>query len=311
MPLRDELNGFLKLPGAFFGIRPPGSGLPDVGVLGIPYDMTSSYYPGCRFGPDAIRRATTHERSHSEPLKLGSTAHAERPLLSQSITLEDIGDLEVELRQPEQAMYDISDAAALLSPQESYLLFLGGDHFVTYPLLKGVRRGRPGKYGLVWLDAHADYYDDYGGYELSHATGLRRIIGSGLVEQKNVVSYDMRSALSEHLAELGPDSVFRDSASFKEAFDEMASRVESIYITVDLDVLRPELVPGVGHPESGGPDVATLTELLRTCFASGSVRYVDLVELNPMLDTTGVASVTARDVVKELLTGFAVQKGYK
>ncbi len=311
MPLRDELNGFLKLPSAFFGIRPPESGPPDVGVLGIPYDITSSYYPGCRFGPDAIRRATTHARSHSQPLSLGGTINAERTPLSESISLEDIGDLEVELRLPEQAMYDISDAAARLSPQDSHLLFLGGDHFVTYPLLKGVRRGRPGTYGLVWLDAHADYYGDYGGYELSHATGLRRIISSGLVEQENVVSYDMRSALSEHLAELKQASVSRDVVSFQEAIDEMTPRVDSVYITVDLDVLRPELVPGVGHPESGGPDVATLVELLRMCFASGAVRYADLVELNPMLDTTGVASVTARDIVKELLSGFGAQKGYK
>ena len=65
MPLKDELNGYLRLPRTFFGIPAPESGDPDVGVVGVPYDMTSSYMPGPRFGPDAIRQATDSERSHS------------------------------------------------------------------------------------------------------------------------------------------------------------------------------------------------------------------------------------------------------
>ncbi|MFX0045132.1 MAG: arginase family protein, partial [Candidatus Hermodarchaeota archaeon] len=112
MRLRDELNGFLRLPRNFFGISPPDDGDPDVGVLGVPYDVTSSYMPGCRFGPDAIRAATDSERSHSFPLTIGESESSESKPLTKLISLEDIGDLEVMTRLPEAAMVDISEAAA-------------------------------------------------------------------------------------------------------------------------------------------------------------------------------------------------------
>ncbi|MFX1484110.1 MAG: arginase family protein, partial [Promethearchaeota archaeon] len=132
MPLKDELNGYLRLPRTFFGIPAPETGEPDVGILGVPYDMTSSYMPGPRFGPDAIRRATDSERSHSFPLSLGRTKSDDKQL-TKRITLEDVGDLEVMLRLPEAAAIDISEACAKLAPRQSSLLFLGGDHFITYP----------------------------------------------------------------------------------------------------------------------------------------------------------------------------------
>ena len=313
MSLRKDLSGFLKLPESFFHIPAPAEGDPDVGVLGIPYDLTSSYLPGCRFGPDAIRRATTGERSHSTPLAIGTPASPEQRFLSELLTLEDVGDLEVTTRLPEAAMYDISDAAQKLGRHRSFLLFLGGDHFVTYPVLKGLKRGRQGKYGLVWLDAHADFYPDYGGYQLSHATSLRRIVEAGLVRVEDVLAYDVRSALGEQRMELaGTNRVQHYTAeSFQKAAQRIADRTEVLYVSLDLDILRPEVVPGVGHPESGGLDMAELVGLLRTVFSTGKVRYADIVELNPLVDTTGVAAIAARDIVKELLTGFAMQKGLK
>ncbi len=311
MSLRDEMKGFVKPPDAFFGIPAPTSGHPDVAVLGIPYDHTSSYYPGCRLGPSAIRRATTRERSHSEPLSIGRdrTTPVEQKSLAELITLEDVGDLDIENRLPEMAYYDISDAVYRLAQYPVKLLLIGGDHFVTYPVLRGVIRGRPAKYGLVWFDAHADLYGDYGGDALSHATTLRRIIDAQLIDYENIVPYDLRSALSEHRVELADKGtpVISDPDSLMTAVDRLAERVQYIYITVDLDVLRPEQVPGVSHPESGGVDIIDMVKILRGCFATGRVQYADIVELNPLLDHTGITAVMARDIVKEILTGFASQ----
>ena len=87
--------------------------------------------------------------------------------------------------------------------------------------------------------------------------------------------------------------------------------VYTIYVSVDLDILDPSVAPGVSHPESGGLNIVELAELLRACFITNKVRYVDIVELNPMVDTTGQTSIVARDVVKEILAGFASQKDYK
>jgi agmatinase len=313
MPLKDSLNGYLRLPRDFFGIPQPATGDPDVGVLGIPYDLTSSYMPGTRFGPDAIRKATDSERSHSYPLSIGQPAANNDKALSERINLEDIGDLEVSLRLPEQAMLDITEAAAKLAEHDSHLLFMGGDHFITYPLLRGLSRSKLGTYGLVYLDAHADFYTTYSGHPYSHATTQRRILTDGLIDRVNLLTHDLRAALPEQKAELAKIGVIlpQSQKSFSKAINKIAMQVDTIYISVDLDVLGPSVAPGVSHPESGGLNMVELAQLLRSCFATGKVKYVDIVELNPMVDTTGQTAIAARDVVKELLTGFASQKDYK
>ena len=310
MSLRDELNGYLRLPRNFFGISAPEVGKPDVGVLGVPYDLTSSYMPGCRFGPDAIRAATDSERSHSFPLTISESASSKGEPLAKLITLEDIGDLEVMGRLPETAMVDISEAAAKLALHESYLLFLGGDHFITYPLLKGLKRGRPGEYGVVYLDSHADLYEEYGGYSLSHATTLRRLIEKKIVSVEDVVAYDLRTALPEQREMLmKAQGIPSSPEEFSTKVAALANRVDNIYVSVDLDVLRPDLVHGVSHPESGGLDMGTLTSLLDKCFRTGKVRYADVTELNPLVDKAGLGGIAARDIVKSILMGFAFQKG--
>ncbi|MHA3963253.1 MAG: arginase family protein [Candidatus Thorarchaeota archaeon SMTZ1-45] len=308
MPLKDELNGYLRLPRSFFGIPAPDLGNPDVGVIGIPYDLTSSFLPGPRFGPDAIRRATDSERSHSYPLSLGRKDAIDESL-TKSITLEDVGDLEVMLRLPEAAAMDISEACAKLALKESNLLFLGGDHFITFPILKGLKRGRPGRYGLIHLDAHADLYPDMGGYQLSHSTGVRRIVDGGLVSMEDIAGYDLRSALPDQREEItGTKAPILSKDQFKNRVNEIGKRVEFLYVSVDMDVLSPQIAPGVSHPESGGLSMVDLLELIIFIFNTGKVRYADIVELNPLLDSSGITAIAARDIVKEILTGFATQK---
>ncbi len=314
MPLRDELSGFLKLPTRFFGIPEPQEGDPDVAVLGVPYDLTSSYAPGCRFGPDALRRATTSERSHSQAVYVDcGMSDGRQPMLSECITLEDLGDLEIDLRPPQAALIDISDAMYRLAPHGTGYLLVGGDHFVTYPALRGLRRGHPAEYGLVWFDAHADFYPDYGGVKLSHATTLRRIIEDGLIDPHNIVAVDLRAALREQAMELERlgAQIVSDQVGLEEALGSLVTRIDALYVTVDLDVLSPELVPGVSHPEGGGPSLESLFRMLHSCFRTGMVRATDIVELNPLLDGSGLTRITARDVVRSILSGFALQKAFK
>ncbi len=307
MPLKDELNGYLRLPRTFFGIPAPDSGDPDVGVIGVPYDMTSSYLPGSRFGPDAIRQATDSERSHSYPLSIGRK-DAIDVSLTKKLTLEDVGDLEITLRLPEAAVIDISEACTKLAARESRLLFLGGDHFISYPILKGLKRGRPGRYGLVLLDAHADLYSDMGGYQLSHSTGVRRMVDNELVLTEDIAAYDLRSALPIQREEItGSKTPISSKSQFHKRVKEIGKRVDFIYLTVDIDVLNPQVAPGVSHPESGGLSMIDLVELLSSTFETGKVRFADVVELNPLIDPTGVTSIVTRDIVKEILTGFAME----
>ena len=308
MSLRNVLNGYLKLPKTFFGIpRPKEEQLADVGILGIPYDLTSSYLPGCRFGPDAIRRITDGERSHSYPLSIGTLKPLELESLSSRITIEDIGDLEVTLRLPEAAMYDISDAAAKLATCDTNLLFLGGDHFITYPLIKGLKRSHPTKYGLVYLDAHADLYEDFAGYTLSHASTMHRIVSDSLVSIENIVAFDLRSALPEQKERLIEGNGFLvDSVdNFQDAISKVSESVEVLYISLDVDVLRHDLASSTSHPESGGPSIDDIISILRMAFSSGKVRYVDVVEYNPLADKTQTTAVAVRDIIKTIFEGFA------
>ncbi|MHA1614119.1 MAG: arginase family protein [Candidatus Thorarchaeota archaeon] len=300
MPLKDELNGYLRLPRTFFGIKNPETGDPDVGIVGIPYDITSSHTPGSRFGPDAIRKVTDGERSHSYPLTIGEGYVPEEPL-SKLITLEDVGDLEIVQRLPESAVVDISEATAKLAAKESSLLFLGGDHFITYPILRGLNRELKGKWGILYLDAHADLYSDMGGYQLSHATTLRRIINDKIVEIDDVIAFDIRCALPEQMKELPKVT----KLTIKQEIQELAERVDHLYVSIDLDVLDPSIAPGVSHPESGGLSIEELVSILRIAFSTGKVKYSDIVELNPLIDTLGLTAIAARDIVKEILTGFA------
>jgi agmatinase len=312
MQLRDELNGYLRLPRKFFGIPEVEDGIPDVGILGVPYDMTSSYMPGCRFGPDAIRNATDGERSHSFPLHIDGGSLGQDSL-SKTITIEDIGDLEVMGRLPESALVDISEAAAKLSKHKTSLLFLGGDHFITYPLIKGVKRGRPARYGLIYIDSHADYYQDYGGYSLSHATPLRRLVEEKIVKIEDVLAFDLRSALPDQRKALWPSKtsgvLTKDDFGIRLA--EIESKVDALYVSVDLDVLDPSIFIAASHPESGGQKVLDLAFLLRKCFETGKVQVADVVEFNPLADKTGTGAIAVRDIVKEILTGFAIGKGLK
>jgi arginase family enzyme len=89
---------------------------------------------------------------------------------------------------------------------------------------------------------------------------------------------------------------------------DIGKRVDFLYLTVDIDVLAPEVAPAVSHPESGGLSMVDLVELIISAFETGKVRYADVVELNPMIDTTGITAVAARDIVREILTGFSIHK---
>ncbi len=304
MPLSDELNGYLRLSRAFFGIKPPETGDPDVGVLGIPYDITSSHTPGSRFGPDEIRKSMDSERSHSFPLTIGVSPLIKETPLSKLISIEDIGDLEISTRPPESAFYDISDACSKLANHESKLLFLGGDHFITYPIMKGLTRAAPGIWGVIYLDAHADMYESYDGQQYSHATTLFRIIDSQLVKSENVVLFDLRAALPSHRERLDyPEDMSIDTII--QRIGSMCDIVDHVHISVDIDVLDPSIAPSVAHPESAGLDLAQVVSIMRPAFKTKKVRSADIVEFNPLLEGTRITSITVRDIVKEVLTGFA------
>ena len=132
-----------------------------------------------------------------------------------------------------------------------------------------------------------------------------------LILMDNFVGYDLRCATPDQKKELGDKACPSNFSEFEESLARVAENVEHLYVSIDLDVLQPHLVPGVSHPESGGLSIQELTKALDTCFKSRKVRYTDIVEFNPMLDKSQITSITARDIVKVIFAGYAYQNGFK
>jgi arginase family enzyme len=132
------------------------------------------------------------------------------------------------------------------------------------------------------------------------------MIDNGLVLTKDIAAYDLRSAIPTQREEItGSAAPILSKVDFQKRVTEIGKRVDFLYVSVDIDVLAPEIAPGVSHPESGGLSMVDLVDLLISTFKTGKVRYADIVELNPLVDTTGITAIAARDIVKEILTGFA------
>jgi arginase family enzyme len=134
------------------------------------------------------------------------------------------------------------------------------------------------------------------------------MVDDDLLQTEDIAAHDLRSALPAHREEItGSKAPILSTDLFHKRVKEIGKRVDFLYLTVDIDVLAPEVAPGVSHPESGGLSMVDLLELIIATFETGKVRYADVVELNPMVDPTGVTAVAARDIVKEILTGFVVK----
>lgn len=255
-------------------------------LLGIPYDAGSSLLRGAAAGPGAIREALWSPAGNSwteNGIDLGSAA------------LDDEGDLRFEDGEPgEAARRRIEEAAAGIAGSGRAPLLLGGDHSVTYPVLRGFRRHHP-RLTVLHLDAHPDLYHEFEGDRYSHACPFARVLEEGLADR--LVQVGIRTMNGHQRDQARRFGV--EVLEMRNGADRRALRLEGpVYISLDLDVLEPGLAPGVSHREPGG---LTVREVLSLVHGSGG-RLVgaDVVELNPANDPTGITARVAAKLVKEL-----------
>jgi agmatinase len=253
-------------------------------LLGVPWDEHSSFARGAALAPSAIRAAL---RSPSTNLSTESGLD-----LGTQPGFTDAGDLEVPAG--EAAPGAIERGAARVLASGARLLALGGDHAVTYPLLRAQAACHPGL-TLVHLDAHPDLYDAFDGDRLSHACPFARILEERLVRRLVQVGIRTQNAHQREQAErFGVERV-----EMKDWRPDLVVEAEGpVYVSIDLDVLDPAFAPGVSHPEPGGPstrDVIGLLQRLR-----GRLVGADVVELNPTRDPGGLTACVAAKLVKEL-----------
>ncbi len=255
------------------------SGPGDVILLGCPLDATSSFRGGTRFAPDSIRKASWTLETYSPYLKLDL----------EDISFRDAGDLELRQGDLGLSLDLIEAAAAEMAGIGSRALILGGEHLITWPILKAVK-GLLGDIQVVHFDAHCDLRDDYVGQRLSHATVMKRVKELGGVE---IASIGIRSGTRQEFGELVP-------IGSPEALTARLKKELPVYITFDMDVFDPSLAPGVTTPEPGGLFFKEVMEYFRVLMGM-NIAGADIVELSPDYDTTLVSSITAAKVAREIL----------
>jgi agmatinase len=215
-----------------------------------------------------------------------------------------MGDLELPLGEKRISLGLIRKALGQILSKKKFPILLGGDHLITLPIIEEILPIYPHLH-LVQIDAHTDLREDYLGETLSHSTVMRKMIehlGEGRLFQIGI-----RSGTEEEfkLARRMRSIVSLDSSSLSSMMRSLKNK--PVYITLDLDVMDPSLLPGVGTPEPGGltfQEIIFLLKKLQTLHVVG----FDLVELTPDYDPTQVSSVTASVIVREMILAFCCKR---
>ena len=277
----------------------------DVAVVGVPFDSGTSYRPGARFGPAAVRQGSRLLRPWHPGLRVA-------PFGAQQVA--DAGDIACNPFDIKEAVDQIGAAAAGLLAGAAHLLAIGGDHTIAYPLLR-VASQRFGPVALVHFDAHLDTWQTYFGAPLTHGTPFRRAAEEGLFSEEHSIHVGIRGPLYaqsdlEEDAELGFRTVSAmdiERLGIDGVVTAIRERVQDrpLYVSVDIDVLDPAHAPGTGTPEAGG---FTSREVLGILRGLAGMRLVgaDVVEVAPAYDHAEMTAVAAAHICYELLALMAL-----
>jgi len=263
-------------------ISPNENSKPVATIFGVPFDSTHSYKPGCRFGPDAIRDAFNNIEIFQPEFGVDLEAEA----------ISDLGNTKHTVVAAEMLQM-VKDVTSELKKQDKQIIILGGEHLITL----GSFTCFPKDTGYVVFDAHYDLRDQYADTKLSHAAYLRRMVEK--CGSENIVHVGARAFVKEELAFLNEHNI--STVSDKEIrngngpklLKDITSTFDSLYLSIDLDVLDPAFAPGVGNPEAVGISSRELYDLVTT-LQNKKIVAADIVELNPTYDNCATASMAAK-----------------
>ncbi|MCO7137652.1 agmatinase [[Clostridium] leptum] len=266
----------------------------EIVLFGAPYDSTTSFRPGTRFGCKAIRSESFGLETYSP--------YQDRDLTD--ISVFDAGDLELVFGNSPRAVDQIQEMTAQILEDGKIPCMVGGEHLVTLGAFRAVQKKYPDVH-IIHFDAHADLREDYLGERLSHASVLRRcweLVGDGRIYQ-----FGIRSGDREEF-NWGKNHVFTNKFDFRWLDDIIVGLGDKpVYFTLDLDVLDPSVFPGTGTPEAGGVTFLQLLEAVRKLENLHIVGF-DVNELSPMYDQSGVSTAVAGKIIRELLLLFAKKR---
>ncbi|MFR1671465.1 MAG: agmatinase [Candidatus Gastranaerophilaceae bacterium] len=254
----------------------------DIVMLGLPFDGTVSYRPGSRFAPEQIRLASWGLEEYSPKF--------DKDLAD--VNFHDAGDLEFPLGNTYKSLELIEQNVEDIYRDGKRVFGIGGEHLVTLPEIKAVSKFYK-DLAIVHFDAHTDLREEYMGEEMSHSAVIRH--ASKIVGPENIKQIGIRSGMKEEW------NFMKEHNTLIHKHCELdCLKGKKIFVTVDLDVLDPSIMPGTGTPESGGMDFNTLIgwfEYLRDFDIVGA----DVVELAPDYDASGVSTAVATKVIREML----------
>ena len=272
----------------------------DVAVIGVPFDSGTTFRPGARFGPIAVRQATRLLRSFHPALDV-------EPFADQQVA--DAGDIACNPFDLLEAIAQIEAGAEEILSAAEHLVTIGGDHTIALPLLRVMNR-RFGKVALLHFDAHLDTWDTYFGAAYTHGTPFRRAWEEDLLLEDRATHVGIRGPLFAR-QDLVDDERFGfaivsamdlESQGIGGAVERIRARLGDapVYVSVDIDVLDPAAAPGTGTPEAGGLTSRELLGILRG-LAGLNIVSADLVEVAPAYDHAEITSMAASHVAYELL----------
>ncbi|MEW6185650.1 MAG: agmatinase [Thermodesulfobacteriota bacterium] len=271
----------------------------DVLIQPIPYDSTTSFQTGTRFGPEAILQASGQVELWDEELQWEPTSRFS------CLTLPDIPRNH---QGPEKMIADIEDQLKPFLNLSKMVLALGGEHTIAVPLVKGVQKKFPDLVVVV-LDAHGDLRDSWEGSPYSHACTLKRIVELGCP----VFHLGLRSLSREEQEFLNDHPRILTYPSQEILFQEGLRRFQKdlealprpdIYLSLDIDVLDPSILPGTGTPEPGGLTWHLLLQCLKITAQNGKIQGADLCELMPLPGSKQSEFVAAKALFKLLSYRF-------
>ena len=307
-PSKDTVpySGIQTFLGRPYVDRPKGD--EDVIVLGVPLDAGTSYMPGARFGPAGIRRASMIYKFYEEEQGLLDISRGK--IILRNVKIVDLGDVNLPFGDQKAAMDAIYRKALEFKGLKAFRVFLGGDHSITYPLVKATKE-EFGEIGLIQFDAHLDMLDTYMGIKYTHGSSIVRAIDEAEVKPENIFQIGIRGFLNSYTSykkakELGTNIITIKSIrtlGIEKTVEKIIQKLKNkpIYITFDIDSMDPGIAPGTGTTEPGGFTYSEISTLINEIFTKLNIVAMDVVEVAPLLDVNDITSKLAVSIILEAL----------
>jgi len=269
-------------------------------VLGAPFDLATTGRSGTRSGPSAIRNASANLAWEEQRWPWDFN-------VARFLKVEDAGDVDVPVGDPAAFTRNLQQRASEILDAGKHLVTLGGDHYVSLPLLRAHAR-KHGPLALIHFDAHTDTYGEGG--EFDHGTMFRRALDEGLLQPDNSIQVGIRTTYnrSNHPFEV-MDAAWVNEHSATECIARIRDRVGSApaYLSFDIDCLDPAFAPGTGTPVAGGLSSDRALQIVRG-LVELDIRSFDVVEVAPSYDHAELTSLAAATLALEFLYLLAASK---